>query len=459
MPKNQLTQSLWLLLSILGALFLTSLLPSVTLGPISLRKVDMLTDIRTIDPDSDTASLSAPDTVPGAAPTDTLQVQATSTTYPCPAGLTCLEDYSPGKKSLRPFFQAIRKNVGPVRIAFYGDSFIEGDIVSGSLRDTLQLLYGGRGVGFVPLATEVPQYRISIQHTFENWNTYSLVSKQKTTEPLGISGYAFIPRHNNEVGYKPGRKQRPYRFHRVRLFYRSAAGSTLMYQVNDTITHLQELYPSEHLQVVTFEEENTKSIKVQFPEPDSIVGYGISFEEGTGIYIDNFAMRGNSGMALSSLDEDFMKEFNEHQRYTLILLQYGLNIVTEKDSMDYLWYESKMVKTISHLKTIFPEAGIVLIGISDRAGNRDGKIQTIPAIMRMRDTQRKIAKRSQIAFWDLFEAMGGANSIIDYVSAQPPLAAKDFTHLTFRGGDRIARKLADALLFERTRYDKKPPAP
>lgn len=459
MPKNQLTQSLWLLLLILGALLLTSLLPSVTLGPITLRKVDVLTDIRNARVDSVIASIPSADTLPGTAPADTLLVQPKPTSYPCPAGLTCVEDYSPGKKSLRPLFQAIRKKEGPVRIAFYGDSFIEGDILSGSLRDTLQLLYGGRGVGFVPLATEVAQYRVSIQHTFENWDTYSLVSKQKTAAPLGVSGYAFLPRANNVVGYKPGRKQRPYQFDRIRLFYRSAAKSTLTYQINDTLTRIQELLPDEHLQLLTFEEENIKSIQVHFPEPDSIVGYGVSFEDHTGIYIDNFAMRGNSGMALASLPEDLMKEFNEHQHYKLILLQYGLNIVTEKDSMDYIWYESKMVKTINQLKAIFPEAGLVLIGISDRAGNINGKIQTIPAIRRMRDTQRKIARRSQIAFWDLFEAMGGTNSIIDYVSAQPPLAAKDYTHLTFRGGDKIARKLADAILFERTRYEKKSPAP
>lgn len=459
MPKNQLTQSLWLLLLILGSLFLTSLLPSVTLGPITLRKVDLLYDIRNDEPDSLQAPLSFADTVPGTTPADTFLIQPMLASYPCPAELTCLEDYSPGKKSLRPFFQAIRKNEGPVRIAFYGDSFIEGDILSGSLRDTLQLLYGGRGVGFVPLATEVPQYRLSIQHTFENWETYSLVSKQKTAAPLGLSGYAFIPRANNEVGYKPGRKQRPFQFDRIQLFYKSSAASTLTYQINDTLLRVNEIIPAEHLQVVTLEEENVKSIRLHFPDPDSIVAYGVSFEDDTGIYVDNFAMRGNSGMALSRLPEDLMKEFNEHQHYTLILLQYGLNIVTEKDSMDYIWYESKMVKTIDQLKAIFPEAGIVLIGISDRAGNIDGKIQTIPAITRMRDTQRKIAKRSQIAFWDLFEAMGGANSIIDYVSAQPPLAAKDYTHLTFRGGDKIARKLADALLFERTRYEKKSPAP
>jgi lysophospholipase L1-like esterase len=459
MPKNQLTQSLWLLLLILGSLFLTSLLPSVTLGPITLRKVDLLYDIRNDEPDSLQAPLSSADTVPGTTPADTLLIQPKLVSYPCPAELTCLEDYSPGKKSLRPFFQAIRKKEGPVRIAFYGDSFIEGDILSGSLRDTLQLLYGGRGVGFVPLATEVPQYRLSIQHTFENWETYSLVSKQKTAAPLGLSGYAFIPRANNEVGYKPGRKQRPFQFDRIHLFYKSSAASTLTYQINDTLLRVNEIIPAEHLQVVTLEEENVKSIRLHFPDPDSIVAYGVSFEDDTGIYVDNFAMRGNSGMALSRLPEDLMKEFNEHQHYTLILLQYGLNIVTEKDSMDYIWYESKMVKTIDQLKAIFPEAGIVLIGISDRAGNIDGKIQTIPAITHMRDTQRKIAKRSQIAFWDLFEAMGGTNSIIDYVSAQPPLAAKDYTHLTFRGGDKIARKLADALLFERTRYEKKSPAP
>ena len=44
---------------------------------------------------------------------------------------------------------------GKVRIAWYGDSFSDGDILVSDLRDTLQSLYGGNGVGFVPITSQV----------------------------------------------------------------------------------------------------------------------------------------------------------------------------------------------------------------------------------------------------------------------------------------------------------------
>jgi hypothetical protein len=118
-----------------------------------------------------------------------------------------------------------------------------------------------------------------------------------------------------------------------------------------------------------------------------------------------------------------------------------------------------MIKVINQLKEIFPEASILLVGISDRAGNINGKIQTLPAIPRMRDAQREIARQTQIAFWDLYTAMGGENTMVKYVTAQPPLGAKDYTHLTFRGGDKVAKILSEALLYERNRYVKKPILP
>jgi len=96
-----------------------------------------------------------------------------------------------------------------------------------------------------------------------------------------------------------------------------------------------------------------------------------------------------------------------------------------------------------------------LISVGDRCVNQNGKITTMPDVNVMRDVQRKIAQKSGIAFWDMFVAMGGENSIKKYTEAQPPLAAKDYTHLTFRGGRKIAKKLTDALLNENAKYEKK----
>lgn len=42
----------------------------------------------------------------------------------------------------------------PVHIAYFGDSFIEADILTGDLRDMLQERYGGCGVGFVDATSD-----------------------------------------------------------------------------------------------------------------------------------------------------------------------------------------------------------------------------------------------------------------------------------------------------------------
>jgi hypothetical protein len=461
MQKNQLTQSLWLLLLIMGFLLISSLVPPFTVGPISFKKINLIADIQTP---------SEPDTI---SPLAIVQKDSTRDTvvvnlpgmierelFPCPEGITCIEDYGLNESAMKKFFQALDYSRSkPIRIAFYGDSFIEGDILCGSFRDTLQSLYGGRGVGYVPLASEVTQFRTSILHTYANWKTYSLIGKYTDAPPLGISGYAFLPSKDNEVVYTPGRRQAPRKFDNIRVFYSGKGNSTMNYQFKDTLLYSLSLTKSDSLQVIKIPEHNIPTIKIHFTNPDSVLLYGISFETGTGVFIDNFAMRGNSGMKLSALQPAFMKQFNYYQQYKLIILQYGLNIVTETDSLGYKSYQVKMIKVINQLKEIFPEASILLVGISDRAGNINGKIQTLPAIPRMRDAQREIARQTQIAFWDLYTAMGGENTMVKYVTAQPPLGAKDYTHLTFRGGDKVAKKLSEALLYERNRYVKKPILP
>ena len=95
------------------------------------------------------------------------------------------------------------------------------------------------------------------------------------------------------------------------------------------------------------------------------------------------------------------------------------------------------------------------MSVSDRSSNQDGKFATMPNIPLMVEAQRDIARQTHIAFWDLYTAMGGRNSMLKYVAATPPLAAKDYTHLTYWGGRKIARKLADALLYQRKKYDSK----
>jgi hypothetical protein len=60
--------------------------------------------------------------------------------------------------------------------------------------------------------------------------------------------------------------------------------------------------------------------------------------------------------------------------------------------------------------------------------------------------QQQLARRNHAAFWNLFEAMGGENSMVSWVEESPPMANKDYTHVNSRGAHKIAGLLFDFLM-------------
>lgn len=446
--KKTLSQSLWLFLIIISCLLLLSWLPEINRGDFHLRKIDILSDLH---PDEEIPSTS------DEAQPDTLAVKKNQTKVFDPENtpITHIEDYSGEEKILSHFYDAIQNaDVDQIRIGFFGDSFIEGDIISASLRDTLQKTFGGNGVGLVPLATEVSGFRKSIKHTFNNWNVHSLLNSTDAGIPIGISGYAYTPELNNTVSYKPGKTPLQEKFRTMKLFYQNTGSATIHYSINDEPELNAKLEKSNNIKSFTLTHPGMQSIEFRIAPADSIVVFGVSIENNRGIYVDNFSMRRNSGVALSKLSPSMLKQFNHYLNYKLIILQYGLNVASEKDSTNYGWYTGKMIKIIKDLKEVFPETSFLLLSVSDRGVNKDGKIVTMDGIPKMRDMQREIARKSGIAFWDMFEAMGGKNSIVNYTESEPPLASKDYTHLTHLGGNIIGRKLADALLYEINKHEK-----
>lgn len=92
-----------------------------------------------------------------------------------------LMDYSEGQSALRHLRAALQEGHSrSVRIAFVGDSFIEGDILVAPFRQALQQRYGGKGVGYVPLTSPVVRFRQSIQQRFEGAWRETSANKSKS---------------------------------------------------------------------------------------------------------------------------------------------------------------------------------------------------------------------------------------------------------------------------------------
>ena len=372
------------------------------------------------------------------------------------SGDRLFEDYSPNGKALNQFFtllDELKQGRGKGRIAMFGDSFIEGDIFCSEVRNSLQDQFGGNGVGFVPITSEVAQFRNTVGHNFSGFNSYTVVKKDSVDEPFGAGGYCFTAGKENYLTYSVNPKYKHLKlFHDVRLFFWSPLDSEFKYRLNDNSDHISRFRAANQLQQEVFNQVSATSVSFRFPASDSIKLYGVSFEDSTGIYIDNFGLRGNSGLALARISDQMVRQFNHYQDYKLIILQYGLNVIGP-DTKDFSWYLNPMIGVVQKLKRCYPDASILLMSVSDRSTKVEGQYQTMESVPQMIDIQRKIAKETQIAFFNLYAAMGGKNSMIAYVENDPPLANKDYTHLNFLGGRKVANVFVTSLINEFKKYN------
>ncbi len=461
--KNYIDQTLGFTFLLLLMLVALSLVPEGTaLGDFSLRRMDIFADVRrdiTVPPDPlpptiDTFQVTPEDTA-ALATIDSLQ-QDSVVIGPFPAkdsiffGST-VEDYSFDQKGLGSFFAAVDaiKKGQTARIAWYGDSFVEGDILIGDLRDTLQTLWGGSGVGFVPITSEVAQFKRTLKHQFSHWNTFSIVKKSDLRPALGLNGYAYQPGAGASLTYEGASYFRNTRsWTDFRLFYTTSSPCDFEWKLQDKVARQDQLRAQNNRLGSWKWEGNypgSNYINLQFPAQEGLVLYGAALESGPGIYIDNFSIRGNSGGPLKLLQPDFIKQFEALRHYDLVVLQVGLNAVT--NSLNNIrWYQAELERTFNHLRACFPDKPILIVSVGDRGGKIGTELATmrsVPAIVAM---QRDLARRHGFLFYDLFRGMGGAGTMIRMAMHRPRLANTDYTHLTHEGGRVVGLMFAKHLI-------------
>ena len=373
-----------------------------------------------------------------------------------PMGFIRFDDYSTNNNGLHLFFSKLlnQKALGrPVRIAFFGDSFIEGDILSGDLRRLFQENFGGRGVGMMPVTSQVNNFRKTVVHQFSAWNTHSFNSNFDKSK-LGINGNVYIPNKNAWVYYQGVDNNLLDTCSRISVFYSLPDGETkIYYKKNKGVSYYEKLPKAENVGCVNID-GSCGNIQISFPQMSQLHIYGVSMEDTTGVILDNYSLRGFSGTGLHRLSKEKLSCFNEILQYDLIILGFGLN-VAEANRTEYKSYEKEMIQTIDHLKSSFPNASVLLIGVPDRCHKINGGYETMPGILSMIEYQKNICQKSEIVFWNLFEAMGGKNSMPLFVNSNPPKASKDYTHLTFAGGEYLGNLLYETFMYEKEIYEKR----
>ncbi len=343
---------------------------------------------------------------------------------------------------MKYFFNALKQSRNnQIRVAHYGDSGVEGDNITANIREDLQREFGGYGVGFLSITSQDITFRTTTKMSFsDNWKTISVLTNNPQNLPLGVNGFVSIPQSNSWVRYAT-------KFSTAKLFYSNAKNSSIKYSFNDGSDQYANLKPGNDLKELTLSSQggNASSIKITATMPDQAYFYGVSLESGNGVYVDNFPWRGNTGLGFLNISESSFQQFSKMLNYKLIILSFGAN-ETSFGSGDNKWYANQMVKVINNLKKAFPQTSILVIGVGDRGIKRGTRFVTDPNIPLLLKVQQDIVARTGVAFWNLFEAMGGYNSMEAWV--QSNYALLDYTHPSSKGaarmGDMIAKALIDA---------------
>lgn len=435
--------------AVIVCLLLLRYLPPFTLFGETVRVIDILSSVRA-DPDEIISH-----------PVDSPVLDISESQDSIPEGIVAIEDYAPADASeMGKFYasldEAKQRNV---RVMFYGDSFIEGDILTEALRENLQKRYGGQGVGFVDITSITSMYRTTIKATDKGWDSHHANDRRGfDTEMQGFNAKYFIPCGTATVQYECPTHIYPDHLascSNATIYFTPAADMKIQAKVNDGDP--QDVYnsiPDDYGKILSKSVTGTISgIEYEVHGSGPSRCYGVALEGTSGVSVDNMSLRGSNGRFLSAIPPATLQQFNKVRPYDMIVILYGLNIAVS-DVTDYSVYIDKMRPAIRNFHESYPDAAILLVGVSDRdERTATGKLQTMVGIKELVSYQRKLAKEEHIAFWDLRMAMGGDLSINEL--HKQGMASSDYVHINFKGGKFLAEKLFDALMYGKEKYDQR----
>lgn len=447
--------------SLLCLVILSQLNFSFSFKDFQFRRLDMLSELRTTGTDKDKGTLTAAKDGSKRSHADSTAAAAGKTPAGAMANPDAVYDFMSYKgilnyaavettdsnAGLDRFMAALKELKSgkrkKVRIAYFGDSMIEGDLITSDLRDSLQTFFGGAGVGFVPITSVVASYRTTITHTFSrDWKDYHYKNSPPSNITLGLSGHTFYPGGDSWIKYAPVKKPRLDKFDQVSLLYGPAEATTV--NINDKPYTLSGNAPVNRLDFR--QDTGAGALTIKYGGGAAAPFYGVCFETDNGVYVDNFSFRGISGVELGHLSADMVKRMQQERPYDLVVLHYGANVLFRPELTDYSWYERPMKKVVDSLRKELPGTSFLIVGTADKSYRKGDRYVTAPGVEALLKVQHDLATTYGTAYWNLYANMGGSGSMVKWVEGDTVLANKDYTHLNRQGAAKVGALLYKAIM-------------
>ena len=364
--------------------------------------------------------------------------------------ITHIENFaSEGASAWDRLYEKLLWNKEQVRVAFMGDSFVEGDILTADLRELLQDTFHGGGVGFVPVASRFTGFRQTIKTTSKGWTPYNIMQRKSAPAPYAedffVSGWVAKASEGASTRWDMTTKRRHLEeVERARLLFICRQKAEIGLKLNDGEERVFFFEGDEVVRQIVVEQEQIRSLEMKvLSGADSFTGIGAEFDSKSGVAVDNFSIRSNNGQAMFWSNASVNSQINTMRPYDLVILQYGLNIM-QADRHNYSLYGEQVEKMISYVESCFPGAAVLVMGVSDRSQKGEDGIKPMESAKSLTQSQREAAEHKGVAFWDTYSAMQRMGAMTEFVANG--WAGKDYTHINYAGGARIARELYYAIL-------------
>ncbi|MDE6263571.1 MAG: hypothetical protein K2M11_00350 [Paramuribaculum sp.] len=356
------------------------------------------------------------------------------------SGVLPIEDYSPTGNGLAHLRAAISSG-RLARIAVTGDSYIEGDIFCQDVREKLQTAYGGSGVGYVNMYSEFPGFRRSVRQSGKGWKIHMASKSGTNSKYVGLWENYFTTEGSAWSEYKGCTTIAHLDSWTVSRFLFIAPNDCKIKASANGVETEYDITGADYVQEIKVVAPGTNDFKLSVSS-SSIIGLGVWLDSESGIGVDCMSSRGFSGVTLANISTAVSQESRNMVDYDLIILEFGINALTAKQK-DYSVYSGHMVKVIRHLRSCYPNADFLVMGIGDRGQKKGGGVKSMSTVPNMIDAQRTAARTAGCLFWDTRAAMGGEDAIVEW--SKTGRANKDYIHLTHKGGADLAGEFVNAL--------------
>lgn len=364
------------------------------------------------------------------------------------AKLQYLENYGDNEKSnLDPFFNALLSTRDKtVHIWYYGDSQIEGDRITGELRQLLQNKFGGSGTGYLPFS-DLANYRY-----FELLPGKSLVKYNcfinKSPKGYSFAGKVFqFAKNDSSFSAITSVKVAPnLRYKKLYLLCGEHPGGEVILRYRDSFKIKKNIEPSETGSKLLLS-ENPLYGELRFQLPSEGKYGGLIFEGDNGIQIDNCGIRGHSGDGLRFITPAVIQSQAEFLNTRLVVFQFGNNMipVIKGDEASMKYYTRYFEGIFGKYKKLLPNCSFLVISAGDMGTVIEGEEKAYPNVSRFVEAMRTAAFNSGCAFFDAHSMIAKDGGILGWV--KKGYAGLD-GHLTGAGQLKFATTLYAEMMRE-----------